>query len=123
MVDFKDSVTKKKILIVDDEQDIRDLLKAKFERIGYECFTAEDGLQALELAREKNPNLIVLDLMLPKLSGEEVCRDIKKNPATREIPVIMLTAKESQTDKVIGRVLGADHYLTKPCDVNLLVKE
>jgi two-component system response regulator VicR len=101
----------KKILIVDDEKPIVEILQYNLEKEGYLVHTAYDGEEALRMVEENNPDLIVLDIMLPKKDGFTVCREIR---ATRDIPIIMLTAKELETDKVLGLELGADDYVTKP---------
>lgn len=100
-----------KILIVDDEPKIIKIIEHSLKREGYEVFSALDGEQALELANKISPDLIILDLMLPKLDGFEVCRRIKSN---REVPVIILSARGEEVDKVVGFTLGADDYQTKP---------
>ncbi|MFH1621901.1 MAG: response regulator [Candidatus Omnitrophota bacterium] len=112
----------KKILIVEDESDLRTLLKRHLEKTGFECTDAEDGFKALERVKQQRPDLIILDLMLPNLSGEQVCKEIKSVKETKDIPIIMLTAKDSDIDRIIGRVVGADVYLTKPCDMLTLVE-
>jgi len=103
----------KKILVVDDEKKIVDILKAYLERDGYQVRTAHDGRSALELARSNLPDLIILDLMLPEVSGWDVCRELRKES---DVPIIMLTARDDTTDKIIGLELGADDYVTKPFD-------
>ncbi|GGA70213.1 response regulator YycF [Ornithinibacillus halotolerans] len=100
-----------KILVVDDEQPIADILKFNLEKEGYEVIVANDGDTAIELALSENPDLILLDIMLPNKDGNEVCREIRK---TKTMPIIMLTAKDSEIDKVLGLELGADDYVTKP---------
>ena len=101
----------KKILVVDDEKPISDIVKFNLTKEGYEVFTAYDGEEALEKVEEVNPDLILLDLMLPKKDGLEVAREVRK---THETPIIMVTAKDSEIDKVLGLELGADDYVTKP---------
>lgn len=101
----------KKILVVDDEKPISDIVKFNLEKEGFEVVTAYDGEEALEKVEEENPDLIVLDLMLPKKDGLEVCREVRK---TRDTPIIMVTAKDQEIDKVLGLELGADDYVTKP---------
>ncbi|GAA2913598.1 response regulator YycF [Enterococcus pseudoavium] len=101
----------KKILVVDDEKPISDIVKFNLTKEGYEVFTAYDGEEALEKVEEINPDLILLDLMLPKKDGLEVAREVRK---THETPIIMVTAKDSEIDKVLGLELGADDYVTKP---------
>jgi two-component system response regulator VicR len=101
----------KKILVVDDEKPISDIVKFNLTKEGYEVYTAYDGEEALEKVNEIEPDLILLDLMLPKMDGLEVCREVRKNYDT---PIIMVTAKDSEIDKVLGLELGADDYVTKP---------
>ncbi|SEK74900.1 two-component system, OmpR family, response regulator VicR [Carnobacterium iners] len=101
----------KKILVVDDEKPISDIVKFNLIKEGYEVFIAYDGEEALEQVKEVEPDLIILDLMLPKIDGLEVCREIRK---THDMPIIMVTAKDSEIDKVLGLELGADDYVTKP---------
>ena len=100
-----------KILVVDDEKPIAEILKFNLEKEGYEVICAFDGNDAIELAEKENPDLILLDIMLPGKDGNEVCREIRK---TKTMPIIMLTAKDSEIDKVLGLELGADDYVTKP---------
>lgn len=100
-----------KILVVDDEKPIADILKFNLEKEGYEVVCAYDGEEAIELTDDEKPDLILLDIMLPKKDGNEVCREIRK---THTMPIIMLTAKDSEIDKVLGLELGADDYVTKP---------
>src|SRR5699024_7159445 len=100
-----------KILVVDDEQPIADILKFNLEKEGYEVICAYDGDEAVELAEREEPDLVLLDIMLPNRDGNEVCREIRK---TQQMPIIMLTAKDSEIDKVLGLELGADDYVTKP---------
>ncbi len=100
-----------KILVVDDEQPIADILKFNLEKEGYQVVCAFDGGTAVELAFSEEPDLILLDIMLPVKDGMDVCREVR---AKRDIPIIMLTAKDSELDKVLGLELGADDYVTKP---------
>ncbi|WP_053368106.1 response regulator transcription factor [Bacillus sp. FJAT-27245] len=100
-----------KILIVDDERRIIEVLEAYLEREGYGIATADNGVDALKKARSENPDLIILDLMLPDISGEEVCRLVRKES---EVPILMLTAKSGEDDKINGIMMGADDYVTKP---------
>ena len=110
-----------KILIVDDEVDFLKILKLRLEANGYEVTTALDGQEALEKIKSENPNVVILDIMLPKLNGEEVCRGIRRDPVFNKIPIIMLTGKDTDVDHIVGRVIGADIYLTKPCDSEKLI--
>jgi two-component system phosphate regulon response regulator PhoB len=111
----------KTILIVDDEQDVLDLLAYNLQKAGYRTIAARDGVVALQKARAELPSLIVLDLMLPELEGTEVCRQLKADAKTAHIPVIMLTAKAEEVDRVVGLELGADDYVTKPFSPRELV--
>ena len=103
-----------KILIVDDEPAIRFLISATLEDEGYELFEAADGLEASELIQENRPDLVILDVMMPGLTGYELCSRIKQDPVTQKIKVIMLTAKAQEQDKLQSRQAGADYYLRKP---------
>lgn len=109
----------KRILIVEDEENIVDILAFNLKREGYETLEAMDGATGLELALQQDPDLILLDLMLPKMDGFEVCRRLRE--AGRTTPVIMLTAREEETDKVLGLELGADDYITKPFSMRELL--
>ena len=100
-----------KVLVVDDEKPIADILKFNLEKEGYQVVVAHNGDDAIELAEKENPDLILLDIMLPGKDGNEVCREIRK---TQTMPIIMLTAKDDEIDKVLGLELGADDYVTKP---------
>ena len=112
---------KLKMLIVEDEEALLDLLKFNFNKEGYKIDTATDGETALEKILYKPPDIIILDWMLPKLSGIELCRRIRKNKEQKNIPIIMLTAKGEEEDKLRGLETGADDYITKPFSVNELV--
>ena len=105
---------KKKVLIVEDSNLICAILEAGLSEKGFEVVICHDGECGLRVAQEENPDIIILDLILPHLPGEEVCRHIKRDPKTENIPVIMLTAKSDEVDRVIGKVLGADAYIPKP---------
>ena len=109
----------KRILIVEDEKNIVDILTFNLNREGYETLEAYDGASGLQLALEQNPDLILLDLMLPRMNGFDVCRNLRKE--NRSTPVIMLTAREEETDKVLGLELGADDYITKPFSMRELL--
>ena len=102
-----------KILVVDDDLNICELLKLYLENEGYTAFVANDGQAAVDTFAAKNPDLVLLDIMLPKMDGWQVCREIRK---TSSVPIIMLTAKGETFDKVLGLELGADDYVTKPFD-------
>ena len=105
---------KGKILIVEDDPDIIEMVEYNLREEGYETIAALNGEEGVKLARSKQPNLIILDIMLPVLDGFEACRTLKNNDATAHIPIIMLSAKSQETDKVVGLELGADDYVTKP---------
>lgn len=107
-----------KILIVEDEATLLDTLEYSLTRQGYEVCTADDGLSALDVARREQPDLIVLDVMLPGLDGFEVCRILRQEMTT---PILMLTARDSEIDKVVGLEVGADDYLTKPFSMRELI--
>ena len=100
-----------KVLLVEDDRTLLDVLKYNLTKEGHDVITASDGVEALDVARDKKPDLIVLDVMLPKLDGFEVCRILRREMT---VPILMLTAKASETDKVVGLELGADDYMTKP---------
>ena len=102
-----------KILVVDDDHNIFELLKLYLENEGYTAYVANDGQAAVDMFNEKSPDLVLLDIMLPKMDGWQVCREIRK---TSSVPIIMLTAKGETFDKVLGLELGADDYVTKPFD-------
>ncbi|MCI0560756.1 MAG: response regulator transcription factor [Nitrososphaera sp.] len=104
------------ILIVDDEKDILELLKYNLEKEGYKVLTAHNGKEALSVANQ-HPNLIVLDVMMPEIDGWEVCKTLRSKPETADIPIIFLTAKDSDIDEVVGLELGAEDYITKPVKV------
>lgn len=112
---------KQKVLVVDDEDNIRMLVKFNLEKADYEVFEAEDGRKAVEMATDLLPDIVILDLMLPGIDGLEVCRNLKRNPRTAALPIIMLTAKSDEIDRVIGLELGADDYMTKPFSQRELV--
>ena len=105
---------KPKVLIVEDEPDAVDLLLFNLKNAGFDVSTAMDGAEALKKARLVTPNLIILDIMLPEVDGLEVCKILRRDPVTAGIPIIMLTAKAAEIDRIVGLELGADDYLTKP---------
>ena len=112
---------KQRILVVDDEPDAVELIGFNLKAAGYEVTTAADGEEALKKARGELPNLIVLDLMLPEVDGLEVCKILRRDPKTSGIPIVMLTAKAAEIDRVLGLELGADDYVTKPFSPRELV--
>jgi two-component system alkaline phosphatase synthesis response regulator PhoP len=115
-------MSKGKILVVDDEIYIVHILDFSLGMEGYDVVTALDGEQALEKIKTEKPDLIVLDIMMPKLDGYEVCKTIKSDPATKQIPVILLSAKGRNVDQKMGFDVGADDYITKPFSPRKLVE-
>jgi len=111
----------KSILIVEDEADLADLLSFNLNREGYRCRTARDGAAALTEVRKEPPDLILLDRMLPKTSGDEVAAQIRRDGRSAEIPIIMLTAKAEESDELVGFALGADDYVTKPFSMKTVI--
>ena len=107
----------KTILIIEDEQNINDILTFTFNKEGYKTLSALDGITGLEMALNQNPDLILLDVMLPGIDGWEVCKKVR---AHSNVPIIMLTAREDEVDKILGLELGADDYITKPYSVREL---
>ena len=112
---------KPRILVVDDEEDALELIEFNLQNAGFRVATASDGMEAVEKTRVMPPDLIILDLMLPELDGVEVCKILRRDPATQSIPIIMLTAKASELDRVLGLEIGADDYVTKPFSPRELV--
>jgi two-component system alkaline phosphatase synthesis response regulator PhoP len=115
------SMPKEKILVVDDEEDILELLKYNLSREGYQVLCTTSGEKTLNLVKTETPDLIVLDLMLPGMDGLEVARQLKENPPTKNVPIVMLTAKGEEADIVTGLELGADDYITKPFSPRILL--
>ena len=114
------SCHKKKILVVDDEINFLKILKLNLEAKNYEVVTALDGEEALKKLKSEKPDVVILDIMLPKLNGDEVCRGIRNDPVFSKTPVIMLTGKDADVDRIVARVIGADIYITKPSDFEKL---
>ncbi len=112
----------KKIAIIDDEEAMVQLLFLELESEGYDVLTAGNGVSGLKLIRDKQPDLVLLDIMMPGLNGYEVIKNVKEDPALRDIPIIMLTARSQDEDIQKGLDLGADDYVTKPFHAGLLVK-
>jgi len=112
---------KKRILIVDDEKDIVETIQFRLELEGLECLVAYDGEEALLKAKRENPDLILLDIMLPKINGYKIARLLKFDELYKHIPIIMLTARTQKTDIELGEETGADEYVTKPFDMDELV--
>jgi phosphate regulon transcriptional regulator PhoB len=114
-------MVQKKILVVDDEKDIVELISYNLEQEGFAVIKAYDGQMAWERVKTAKPDLVVLDLMIPGIHGLEVCKLIRRDAATQNLPIIMLTAKSDQVDKILGLELGADDYVTKPFNVRELI--
>lgn len=110
-----------KILVVDDEKDIVELISHHLEKEGFAVLKAYDGRTALDLAKTQKPDLMILDLMLPGIEGLDVCRIIRRTPETGSLPIIMLTAKGEEIDRVVGLEMGADDYMTKPFSVREMI--
>lgn len=113
--------TPKRIVVVEDESDLADLVSYNLRRAGYDVEVARDGSSAIRLVSDLPPDLVVLDLMLPKVTGLEVAREIRTNPKTSGLPILMLTAKAEEGDQVAGLQVGADDYVTKPFSMNVLL--
>ncbi len=113
---------KSKILVIEDERSLVEVLACNLEREGFEVIVAHDGQEGLRQAQLKLPDLVVLDLMLPGKPGLEVCRELRMGPRTREIPIIMVTAKTEESDELVGFATGADDYVTKPYSMKVLIQ-
>ena len=112
---------KKTILVVDDEKNIRDLLVFNLQNEGYNTLEAEDGIQAVDIALKEKPDLILLDVMLPKLDGKSVCKKLRYSLNMSNIPILMISAKDTETDKIVGLEIGADDYITKPFQIREVI--
>jgi DNA-binding response OmpR family regulator len=112
---------KKKILVIDDEQDIVETIRFRMQQEGYACICANDGVEGLNKARSESPNLILLDIMLPKMNGHKLARLLKYDEKYQHIPIIMISAKTQETDRITGIETGADVYVTKPFDMDQLL--
>ena len=103
-----------RVLVVEDEKDVRELLRLNLKAGGFDVLEAHNGAEGLAIAKAELPSVVILDLMMPEMNGMEVCRALRRNPATSRIPILMLTAKSTEGDKVAGLEVGADDYVTKP---------
>lgn len=112
---------KKKILLVDDEKDLVEIIKIRLEHSGYEIVAAYDGQEALDKARNEKPDLIILDLMLPKINGYQVCSMLKLDRKYKDMPVIIFTARAQESDEKLALECGASAYITKPFDLQILL--
>lgn len=117
------TVKKKKILIIEDDKDISRTLSLRLEMEGFQVIIAQEGYEGFYKATTQRPDLIILDLRLPGLPGEEICRELRKDQRYASLPIIMLTAKDTDVDRVIGKVIGANQYLNKPFDIDELLKK
>jgi DNA-binding response OmpR family regulator len=117
----EESMDKKRILAVDDEPDLLEMLKMRLEANNYDVLTAYDGQEGLEKARNEKPDLIILDLMLPKIDGYKVCGLLKKDARYKDIPIIIFSAKAQEGDIKLGQELGAEAYITKPFEPQVLL--
>jgi len=111
----------KRVLTVDDERGITEVLESRFQAVGYQTMAARDGKEALRVIGETRPDVIILDVMMPEQNGFAVCRALKNDPASRDIPVIFLTAKDTDSDEFWGSEAGGDAYITKPFKLDELV--
>ena len=117
--------TKKKLLIADDKQGIHDVISKSLAILSddrYDIIHAYDGRETIRLAREELPDLILLDILMPYADGRDICKELKNNPETKDIKIIMVTGKSEQHDRVLGLQLGADDYITKPFSINYLAR-
>ena len=115
-------MAQKRVLIADDEQDIVETIKFNLELENIECIEAYNGEKALSMAKNENPDLILLDIMMPKINGYKVCRLLKFDESYKHIPIIMLTARAQEKDIELGEETGADEYVTKPFDMEMIVE-
>ena len=113
----------KKILIVDDEKDIVETLSFMLKAKGFECICAYDGEEGLNLAKKSSPDLVILDVMMPKINGYKICRLLKFDEKYKNIPIIMITARSQEEDKLIGEETGADEYITKPFEFSTVLEK
>jgi len=116
-----EAVIKKRILVIEDDRDIVELVRYNLEKDGYQVFTATDGATGIAQVKKSPPDLLVLDLMLPKLSGLEICKEIRRDAALNRLPILILTARGEEADRVVGLELGADDYVVKPYGLRELI--
>ncbi len=114
---------RKKILLIEDEKDLVETVTLRLEAFGYEVITAHDGFEGLGKAKKENPDIIILDLMLPKMDGYKVCGLLKADTRYNKIPIIMFTARAQESDKKMGKEVGADAYITKPFEPQALLEK
>lgn len=115
-------MSKKRILVIEDDPDIAITMKYMLNKKGYEVSVSNNGREGFDRIKQELPDLVILDLILPDLAGEEVCREVRKDDNLKNTPIIMVTAKYSDVDKVVGRVIGANRYMTKPFDMEELLE-
>ncbi len=121
-VEHQSAMPKPKILVIEDERALVEVLTYNLEREGFEVLSATDGREGLRQAQLRLPDLVVLDLMLPVMPGLEVCRELRTGTRTRDIPIVMLTAKAEESDQLVGFAMGADDYVTKPYSMKVLIQ-
>jgi len=122
-IETNQEVKMKKILIVDDEKDIVETLSFMLKAKGFECICAYDGEEGLTLAKTQKPDLVILDVMMPKINGYKICRLLKFDNKYKTIPIIMVTARSQDEDKIIGEETGADEYITKPFEFGTVLEK
>jgi len=110
-----------KILIIEDDKNMVSTLTSLLQIKGFEVISAYDGYEGIYKAQKQSPNLVILDLRLPGLPGEEICKELKKDNKSGNLPIIMISAKGQESDRVVGKVIGADYYITKPFDMDDLI--
>ncbi len=115
--------TRKRILIIEDEEQMVEMLKMRLEANNYEVLSTDDGKKGLEMAQKQNPDLIILDLMIPKMDGFKVCGLLKRDSRYSRIPIILFTARAQESDKRMGKEIGADAYITKPFEPKVLLEK
>ncbi len=115
--------SKKRILVIEDDEDVRKTIEMRLSLEGFEPIGASEGYEGIYKAEKSKANLVILDLKLPGLPGEEICKELRMQDEYEKVPIIMLTAKGSDVDEVIGRVIGADYYVRKPFDMDDLLKK
>src|SRR5215470_18472766 len=119
---IRTAMAKPRILIIEDERGLTEVLSYNLQREGYEVLVAHDGQEGLRKAQMQLPDLVLLDLMLPTMDGLDVCRELRAGERTRNVPILMLTAKAEETDQVVGFSMGADDYVTKPFSIKVLIQ-
>lgn len=122
MAETTEATSKRTIVVVDDDQDIRMILRANLEEEGYDVKEAQGGREALDVIRQNDPDLVVLDIMMPEVDGYDVLQELRSKPEYAELPVVLLTARRQESDVWEGWSAGADYYITKPFKMNELIQ-